>query len=133
LRAIVPARYREGVRRIAAVLLVLTLGACAHGPTITPRAEKPQFQLDWQVMKRERGAAVRGQLFNPYGLPARDIHLLIEGLDGTGAVVNRTTHAVLQIVRSREKATFDVPVADGAERYRVSVVTFDLILPRGGR
>lgn len=100
---------------------------------MTARAEKPQLQLDWQVMKRERGAAVRGQVFNAYGLPARDIHLLVEGLDATGAVITRTTHPVQQIVRSGEKATFDVPVADGAERYRVSVVTFDLILPRGGR
>lgn len=121
------------MKALLLVLLLLTLGACAGGPAITARTEKPQFQLDWQVMQRERGAAVRGQLFNPYGLAARDIHLLIEGLDATGAVVNRTTHAVQQIVRSREKATFDVPVIEGAERYRVSVVTFDLILPRGGR
>jgi hypothetical protein len=121
------------LRLVVLLALLLGTGACARGTALTPRAEKPQFQLDWQVMKRERGAAVRGQLFNPYGLPARDIHLLIEGLDETGAVVNRTTHAVQHIVRSREKATFDVPVAEGAERYRVSVVTFDLILPRGGR
>jgi hypothetical protein len=121
------------MRALALVLVLFTLGACASGPSVATRAEKPQFQLDWQVMKRERGPAVRGQLLNPYGLPARDIHLLIEGLDATGAVVTRTTHAVQQIVRSGEKATFDVPVADGAERYRVTVVTFDLILPRGGR
>ena len=124
------------MRHLALVVLLpllLGLGACASGAGITTRAEKPQFQLDWQVMKRERGAAVRGQLLNPYGLAARDIHLLVEGLDGTGAVVTRTTQALKQIVRSGERTTFDVPVADGAERYRVSVVTFDLILPRGSR
>ena len=113
--------------------LVVALGACGKSADLTARTEKPQFQLDWQVMKRERGAAVRGQLLNPYGLAARDIHLLVEGLDATGSVVTRTTHAMKQIVRSGEKTTFDIPVSDGAERYRVSVVTFDLILPRGSR
>ena len=117
---------------VALVPLVLGLG-CASGPHISRRTEKPQLQLDWQVMQRERGAAVRGHVLNPYGLPARDIRLLVEGLDGTGTVVSRTTHPVQQIVRSGERATFDFPVSDGAERYRVSVVTFDLVLPRGGR
>jgi len=117
---------------VALVPLLLGLG-CASGPDISRRTEKPQLQLDWQVMQRERGTAVRGHVLNPYGLPARDIHLLVEGLDAGGAVVSRTTHPVQQIVRSGERATFDVPVSDGAERYRVSVVTFDLVLPRGGR
>ena len=118
---------------VALLPLPISFGACARGADVTLRAEKPQFQVDWQVMKRERGAAVRGQLLNPYGLPARDIHLLVEGLDANGTVVTRTTHAVQQIVRSGERATFDVPVSDGADRYRVTVVTFDLVLPRGSR
>jgi hypothetical protein len=48
-------------------------------------------------------------------------------------VISRTTSAVQQIVRSGERASFDVPVPGGAERYRVTVVTFDLVLPRSSR
>jgi hypothetical protein len=76
---------------------------------------------------------VRGHLLNGHGLPARDIHLLVEGLDSAGGVISRTTSAVQQIVRSGERASFDVPVPGGAERYRVTVVTFDLVLPRSSR
>lgn len=117
---------------LALLAVALGLGACARGADVTPRAER-QFQLDWQVLKEQRGAVVRGQLLNPYGLPARDIHLLIEGLDASGSVVTRTTRALREIVRSGERTTFDIPVPDGAERYRVSVVAYDLVLPRGGR
>jgi hypothetical protein len=120
------------MRCVVVIALLLALSGCAHGADVAPRAER-QFQLDWHVMKAERGAVVRGQLWNPYGLAARDIHLLVEGLDGAGAVVTRTTRALGQIVRSHERASFDIPVPDGAERYRVTVVTFDFVLPRGGR
>lgn len=118
---------------VALLPLVLGLGACAKGVDVTPTAEKRQFQLDWQVLKEQRGAVVRGQLLNPYGVPARDIHLLVQGLDAAGKVVTTTTTAMRGIVRSGERATFDVPVPDGAERYRVTVVAYDLVLPRGGR
>ena len=92
-----------------------------------------QFQLDWQVTKEPRGAIVRGHLGNPYAVPARDIHLLVEGLDGGGNVVTTTTSAVRRIILSGDRASFDVLVPGDAERYRVSVVAFDLMLPRGGR
>jgi hypothetical protein len=123
------------MKRLALLVLfplVLGVGACARGADVAPRTER-QFQLDWQVLKEQRGAVVRGQLLNPYGLPARDIHLLVEGLDGSGSVVTRTTRALREIVRSGERTTFDIPVPDGAERYRVTVVAWDLVLPRGGR
>lgn len=127
--------YRRAMKRLAVVALLplpLGLGSCARGADVAPRAER-QFQLEWQVMTELHGAVVRGQLLNPYALPARDIHLLVEGLDAAGVVVTRTTSTLRQIVRSGERASFDVPVPDGAERYRVTVVTFDLVLPRGGR
>jgi hypothetical protein len=123
------------MKRVTLVLLVpclLALGACARGADLTPRAER-RLQLDWQATRDERGAIVRGQLLNPYGFPARNIHLLVEGLDAAGEVVTRTAWPVPRIVRSGERATFDIPVPAGAERYRVKVVTFDLFLPRGDR
>ncbi len=106
------------MRRLAVVALLPLLLGCARGADVAPRAER-QFQIDWQVMKEQRGAVVRGHLLNPYGLPARDIHLLVEGLDPAGSVATRTTSTLRQIVRSGESVTFEVPVRDGAERYRV--------------
>jgi hypothetical protein len=99
---------------------------------VAPR-EARKFHLDWAVRAAERGAVVRGQLWNPYGVPVRDIHLLVQGLDASGTAVTTTTTVMRGIVRSRERATFDVPVASGADRYQVTVVAWDLVLPRGGR
>ena len=111
---------------------LLALGACARGGDATPRVER-ELQLAWQATRDERGAIVRGQIVNPYGLPARNIHLLVEGLDPAGEIVTRTAWPMAQIIRSGERATFDIPVPAGAERYRVKVVAFDFVLPRGGR
>jgi hypothetical protein len=120
--------------RLALIGLTLLLGmaGCARGTDVAPRADR-QFQLDWQVAHEAHGAVVRGHLLNPYALPARDIHLVVEGLDAGGAVMTRTTSAVRRIVLSGERVPFDVPVPDGPDRYRVTVATFDLVLPRGGR
>ena len=123
------------MKRLAVVLLVpslLVLGGCARGGDVRPRAER-QFQLQWEAMRAERGAVVRGQLRNPYGHPARNIHLLVEGLDAAGEIVTRTAWPMPQIVRSGERARFDIPVPAGPERYRVSVVTYDPVLPRSTR
>ena len=120
--------------RVGAALMLLSLVVlgCARGGA-TVAHEPPQFHLDWQVTPDARGAIVRGQLHNGHALPARDIRLLVEGLDGSGQVVTRTNSAVRRIVLSGERAPFDVVVPGAAERYRVTVVGFDLVLPRGGR
>ena len=117
---------------ILVVLFGVALSGCARGGTAGPGAGR-QFQLDWQVTKETRGAIVRGQIGNPYGVPARDIHLLVEGLDAGGSVVTTMTSVVRRIVLSGDRAPFDVFVPGDAARYRVSVVSFDLVLPRGGR
>jgi len=125
---------RPGVLPVAILVVILgvTLSGCARGGNVVPDAGR-QFQLDWQVTKETRGAIVRGQIGNPYAVPARDIHLLVEGLDAGGRVVTTMTSVVRRIVLSGDRAPFDVLVPGDAVRYRVSVVTFDLVLPRGGR
>ena len=115
-----------------AFLVGLTLAGCARGGERITH-EPPQFHLDWQVTSDARGAVVRGQLVNGHGLPARDIHLLVEGLDASDVVVTRTSSALRRIVLAGERAPFDIVVPRAADRYRVTVVSFDLVLPRGGR
>jgi hypothetical protein len=121
------------MRRVARLaLLALVLAGCARGADLAPRAER-QFGIDWQVLRAPQGAVVRTRLTNPHAVPARDVRLLVEGLDAAGGVVSRTTSTVRQIVRAGERVSWDVPVPDGLDRYRVTVVAFDLVLPRGGR
>ena len=103
------------------VLVVLVALGCAGRQ---PRA----FTLDWAVTDEAGGPALSGKIYNPYPLPARRIRLLVEGLDGSGNVVNRTLGVIESIVRSRESLPFSVPVPAAAE-YRVSVLSWDLQTP----
>ena len=73
---------------------------------------------------------VRGQLVNTHAVPARDIHLLVEGLDASGHVVVRTTSVLRRIVLAGDRAGFDILVPAPADRFRVTVVSFDLVTPR---
>ena len=122
----------EEMRRgglVAAALAVVTL--LALGCAGRPRA----FTLDWEISDKAGGPAVHGRIYNPYPLPARHIKLLVEGLDESGAVVNRTLGVIESIVRSGESLPFSVPVPS-APQYRVSVLSWDLQTPGssgGGR
>ena len=118
---------------LAIVLIATAVAGCARGGDAPPPGSAPQFHLDWQTASEPRGAVVRGQLINAHAVPARDIHLLVEGLDAGGNVVTMSTTVLRRIVLSGERAPFDVLVPGAADRYRVSVVSFDLVLPRGRR
>jgi len=123
------------VRSLAFLVAVLAtaLGGCAQLSEVAPTPVR-QFHLEWQASPDPRGSVVRGFLGNPYGVAARDIHLLVEGLDADGTVVTKTTSVLKRIVLSGDRASFDVLVPGAAaERYHVSVVSYDLVLPRGGR
>lgn len=122
------------MRRRAAVLVLIAavVVGCAHGEKNASRGT-PQFHLEWQAVSDPRGPVVRGQVFNGHALPARDIHLLVEGFDADGQVVSTSTTVLRRIVLARERAPFDVLMPGPADRYRVTVVTFDLVMPRDRR
>ncbi len=108
---------------VVGLLVTTTLGAgCAS-------ADRPQFQLEWQVMQGPGGPSVKGRVLNEAPLPARDLRLLIEGLDASDHVVTKTLGVLPIIVPSRSSVPFDVPVPGTAASYRVSVQSFQWVLP----
>ena len=113
---------RLGRVAVAALAMVTLLAPGCAGRQ--PRA----FTLDWEISDKAGGLAVNGRIYNPYPLPARHIKLLVEGLDESGAVVNRTLGVIEAIVRSGETLPFSVPVPS-APQYRVSVLSWDLQTP----
>ena len=93
------------MRRRAALLLIAAAAAGCASADVAPR-DASKFQLDWQTESEPRGALVRGQLRNGHPLPARDIHLLVEGLDASGRAVTSSTTVLRRIVLSGERAPF---------------------------
>lgn len=78
-----------------AIAVVLALGIGSHArPAAALSAASSvdtRIRLDWQVGTGRGGRPViQGYVFNDYGRPASDVHLLVETLDASGAVIGRT-------------------------------------------
>jgi hypothetical protein len=115
--------------RLAAMALV-ALGAgsparpaAALGAASTVDA---RIRLDWEVGAGRAGRTViQGYVYNDYGRPAADVHLLVETLDASGTVVARNIVFVLGIVQFNDRAYFEFPLKTSGASYRVSVTSLD--------
>lgn len=86
----------------------------------------PRIRLDWEVGAGRGGRPViRGYAYNDYGRPASDVHLLVETLDASGAVVARNIGFVRGIVQLHDRSYFEVPLKVSGVSYRVSVTSLD--------
>lgn len=88
------------------------------------------FRLEWEARPGERrGPVVAGYLYNDYGAPATNIRMLVETLDGAGAVTGSTVTLLPGTAPGNGRLYFEqrVPAAAG---YRLRVLSWDFI--RGG-
>ena len=117
-------------RRSFLLAAVLALGALGpSGPAAALSAAStvdPRVRLDWEVGSGRGGRPViQGYVYNDYGRPASDVHLLVETLDAAGAVVGRAFGFVRGVVQFNDRAYFEVPVKIPGASYRVSVTALD--------
>lgn len=112
---------RKVVAAVALTIAVFALGCASE--------VKREFKLDWQLSEGPGGWSVKGHILNPFALAARDIRLLVEGLDASGGVTTTTLGYLPIIVPSRSGASFDVPVPATAVSYRVRVLSYEWVLP----
>jgi hypothetical protein len=82
------------------------------------------FKLEWS----RAGGNVNGYVYNAGNRRAAHMILLVEGLDGSGKTVNKTTTWVRD-VPPNNRAFFEVAVPTAAA-YRVSVQSFDWVEDR---
>ena len=119
-------------------LLLATMALLALGPgsPVSPVREAPalsaassidpRIRLDWEVGTGRAGRPViRGYVYNDYGRPASDVHLLVETLDGSGAVIARNIGFVRDVVHLYDRSYFEVPLKVSSVSYRVSVTSLD--------
>ena len=91
-----------------------------------PSGIDPRIRLDWEAGTRRGGKPViQGYVYNDYGRPATDVHLLVETLDASGAVIARDVGFVRGVVESSGRNYFEVPLRTRGGSYRVSVTGFD--------
>jgi hypothetical protein len=92
-----------------------------------------RIRLDWQVGTGRGGRPViLGHIYNDYGRPASDVVLLVETLDGSGALVGRAYGFIRGVVQLNDRAYFEIPVETSGPTYRVSVTGLDWKSGGGG-
>ena len=119
-------------------LLVSTMALLALGPLspagpVRPASAlgaassiDPRIRLDWEVGTGRAGRPViQGYVYNDYGRPASDVHLLVETLDGSGAVIARDIGFLRGVVQLYDRSYFEVPLKVSGVSYRVSVTSLD--------
>ncbi len=113
---------------LIAALLVLGVGSPARPGAAMSAASSvdARIRLDWEVGARGGGCPViQGYVYNDYGRPASDVHLLVETLDASGAVIGRAIGFVRGVVQLNDRAYFEVPIKTTGASYRVSVTGLD--------
>jgi hypothetical protein len=122
---------------IVAAMLVLGMGVQAGAELLTPRiiGWEQFFKLDWQADQRRGRPVVSGHIMNDWGFSARNIQLLVEGLDGTGNVVAQKVSWLGSELTPGTRAYFEEPVPQPAPAatYRVSVFAWDWVQAGGGQ
>ncbi len=118
-----------------AVLLALGIGSPARPAAALSAAASvdARIRLDWQVGSGRGGRPViQGYVFNDFGRAASDVHLLVETLDASGAVIGRTIGFVRGVVQYNDRLYFEVPIKTPGASYRVSVTALDWKCGGGG-
>jgi hypothetical protein len=114
------------MRRSAVVLLIAALasGACAtpepFGSSGGLVGAEQYFRIEWQAEESRGEPVITGYVYNDSSQPAANVRLLVEGFDGAGKQVSRTTAYVGGEVPNGNRSYFRVTVPRTAT-YRVAV------------
>jgi hypothetical protein len=124
-------------RILALVALGLTL-AIAHPGPAAPLAPlvlgwEQYFKLDWKADTLKGQPVVWGHILNDWGMPARSIQLLVEGLDQSGQVTSQRVAWLGTDLTPGTRAYFEVRTPSAASAYRVQVFAFEWIQGAGDR
>ena len=120
---------RRALFRVGTALFLLGAAGAMSAPARASEVYAPQtldryFTLEWS----RAGRNVNGYVYNAGNRRAAHMILLVEGLDGSGQTVNKTTTWVRD-VPPNNRAFFEVAVPTAAA-YRVSVQSFDWVEDR---
>ena len=117
---------------IGALLLVLVAGGGAEAVS-SPSGIDPQLRLDWEAGQRKSGRPeITGYIYNDNGRAAVHVRLLVETLDGSGQVIDRTYGFVFGVVPVFNRTPFAVALRNEGASYRITVTSFEWRDSSGG-
>lgn len=115
---------------VLALVVLLSPLLAAAAPLTTPHAPlvlgwEQFFKVSWQPLERNGRPYVDGYVLNDWGLTARRVQLLVDGLDSSGGVVSQRVDWLGQEVTPGSRVHFEIRAPQPAVSYRVSVFAFD--------
>jgi hypothetical protein len=111
------------VRCALAAITVLLLAASTSAQTDFGSDPARYLKLDWKTVPAGGYTSVWGHVYNDFGLPARDIQLLVQAMDEAGRPVAQTIAWVPFVLAPGTTASFEARLP-AAATYRVSVASF---------
>ena len=115
-------------RRLGALLLALTLGACAEPiqrQGLAVSFNDGRFQVDWGTAQTKTGSPlIAGFVQNIRG-GVSNVRLQVETLDAEGKVIATATALAPGYLGGRSSTPFEVPLEKTGIGYRVSVIGWD--------
>jgi hypothetical protein len=111
-------------------LLLAAMSTMAHGAALlTPLVVDGEryFTLEWQAADTNGRSEVHGVIVNEFGFAARKVRLLVDSLDGAGAVTAQTIVYVPFDLTPGSRSYFEARVPMRAASYRVSVFQWEWI------
>ena len=125
--------WRQGLW--AALLSVAMLGgeaaapatATAHPGNVQPLTVGWQqyFDIGWEVTRQDRAALVDGYITNTWGMPVRDVRVLVNAYDASGARTDQVIAWGPKEIAPGGRVYFDVTVPGGAATYDVSILSWE--------
>ena len=110
---------------VGALLLTLVAGGGAEAVS-GPSGIDPRLRLDWEAGQRKSGRPeITGYVYNEHGLAAIKVRLLVETLDASGQVVDRTYGFVFGAVPGFNRTPFSVALRSEGASYRITVTSFE--------
>jgi hypothetical protein len=87
-----------------------------------------QMRVEAEVGTRGNRSVIGGYVYNTWVMPARDVILLVEGFDPSGAVTARTRAYVNRLVMPSDRSYWEVALpVPAAPSYRVNVASVQWI------
>jgi hypothetical protein len=116
------------VRTVLAAIAVLVVAAAASAQTDFGADPARYLKLDWKTAPAGAHTSVWGHVYNDFGLPARDIQLLVQAVDESGRPVAQAIAWVPYILAPGTTGYFETRLPPAAT-YRVSVASFSWAHP----
>ena len=124
------AHRRGGLVLVAALMLTTASPSIGAAQSYGIYGTERYFTVESEVGERRGRPVVSGYVTSQFGFGVRNVRLRVEALDAANAVVSTQIGYASGQVLPGGRVYFEVPVAEKAPKYRVTVLSFDVFQGR---